>query len=236
MFNNLAKHLKLYIDKDKLLIMNIDLSSVGMEKGQQYETIITTANKKGDKNAAPIGVICKDKDKIMCRIFKGSTTLDNIITQREFVVNITLNPILFSLATIGNISEDFFEKKDSFTDFFVNLSDVDAYLKCKVVNVKEAIKKSDPIRKSEAKIIVADVVDMILNNKCTKAANRGFYCLIESLVNFSRIDIVDKDKKDYFISRFIESKRIINKVGTKEDKNAMELLKKALENKNYEIK
>jgi len=216
--------------------MNIDLSSVGMEKGQQYETIITTTNKNGDKNAAPIGVVCKDKDKIMCRIFKGSTTLDNIIIQREFVVNITLNPILFSFATIDNISEDFFEKNNNSADSFVNLSDVDAYLKCKVVNVKEAIKKSDPIRKSEAKVIVADVVDIVLNNICAKAANRGFYCLIESLVNFTRIDIVDKDKKDYFINRFIESKRIINKVGSKEDKYAMDLIKKALENKNYKIK
>ena len=215
--------------------MNIDLSSVGMEKGQQYETIITTTNKNGDKNAAPIGVICKGKDKIMCRIFKGGTTLGNIITQREFVVNITLNPILFSLATIGNIPEDFFEKNNNPTSSFANLINVDAYLKCKVVNVKEAIKKSDPIRKSEAKVIISDVVDIVLNNNCAKAANRGFYCLIESLVNFTRIDIVDEAKKDYFISRFIESKRIINKVGSKEDKDAMDLLKKALEDKGYNI-
>lgn len=216
--------------------MNIDLRSVGMEKGQQYETIITTINENGNKNAAPIGVICKDKDKIMCRIFKGSTTLDNIIAQREFVVNITLNPILFSFATINNIPEDFFDENNSSNDSFVNLSDVDAYLKCKVGTVKEAIKKSDPINKSEANVIISDVVDIVLNNKCAKAANRGFYSLIESLVNFTRIDIVDKDKKDYFINRFIESKRIISKVGSKEDKDAMNLLKKALEDKGYEIK
>ncbi|WP_231624222.1 DUF447 domain-containing protein [Methanobrevibacter arboriphilus] len=43
----------------------------------------------------------------MCRIFKGSKTLDNIILNNEFIVNITLNPILFTFATIGNIPEDF---------------------------------------------------------------------------------------------------------------------------------
>ncbi|WP_225370828.1 DUF447 domain-containing protein [Methanobrevibacter arboriphilus] len=88
--------------------MSIDLSSVGMKKGQQYETIITTMDSEGKKNGAPIGVICKDKYKVMCRIFKGSKTLDNIILNNEFIVNITLNPILFTLATIGNIPEDFF--------------------------------------------------------------------------------------------------------------------------------
>ncbi|MBZ9571471.1 DUF447 family protein [Methanobrevibacter sp. TMH8] len=216
--------------------MNIDLSSVGMEKGQQYETIITTINKDKDKNAAPIGVICKDKDKIMCRIFEGSTTLDNIINQKEFIVNITLDPILFTLATTGNIPEDLFDKSNiSDSDSLVNLKNTDAYLKCKVIKIKDAIKKSDPIRKSEAKVIISDVVDIVLNNKCTKAANRGFYSLVESLVNFTRIDIVDKEKKDYFLDRFLESKRIINKVGSKEDKLAMDLLKKALEDKGYSI-
>ncbi|WP_225370829.1 DUF447 family spectrin-like domain-containing protein [Methanobrevibacter arboriphilus] len=46
--------------------------------------------------------------------------------------------------------------------------------------------------------MIANVEDIILNNKCAKAANRGFYCLIESLVNFTRFDIVDSEKKDYF--------------------------------------
>lgn len=216
--------------------MNFDLSSVGMEKGQQYETIITTINENNEINAAPIGIICKDKYKIMCRIFEGSNTLSNIINQEEFVVNITLNPILFTLATIGNIPEDFFEKNNiSASDSLVNLKNTDAYLICKVVKIKNAIKKSDPVRKSEAKVVISDVVDIVLNNKCTKAANRGFYCLIESLVNFTRIDIVDKEKKNYFLDRFIESRRVINKVGSKEDKDAIDILKKALENKGHII-
>jgi hypothetical protein len=209
--------------------MNIDLSYVGMEKGQQYETIITTKGKNNKANAAPIGVICKDKDKIMCRIFKGSITLDNIINQKEFIVNITLDPKLFTLATIGNIPEDLFDK-NNISDSLVKLKNTDAYLKCKVVKIKNTI-KSDLVRKSAAKIIIADVAEIVLNNKGVKPANRGFYYLIESLINFSRIDIVDKEKKDYFLERFIESKRVINKVGSKKDKIAINILKKALKDK-----
>ncbi|OQD58490.1 hypothetical protein MBBAR_14c00210 [Methanobrevibacter arboriphilus JCM 13429 = DSM 1125] len=234
--------------------MSIDLSSVGMKKGQQYETIITTMDSEGKKNGAPIGVICKDKYKVMCRIFKGSKTLDNIILNNEFIVNITLNPILFTLATIGNIPEDFFidsnienrdknnnkeyrdkyrDKKSTYKNLPV-LNDVDAYLICKVIDIKNAFKKSDPIKKSEAKVIIANVEDIILNNKCAKAANRGFYCLIESLVNFTRFDIVDSEKKDYFLDRFNESKRVVNKVGSSEEKKAIELLGETFKNKGYE--
>jgi hypothetical protein len=63
-----------------------------MEKGRQYETIITTKNDDGSKNAAPIGVIYAGDDKIINRIFKGSHTLENIIREKEFTVNITHDP------------------------------------------------------------------------------------------------------------------------------------------------
>ena len=116
------------------------------------------------------------------------------------------------------------------------MKNVDAYFKCKVISIKEAIKRSDPVRKWEANLIVAELVDIKLNSNCTKAPNRGFYSLIESLVNFTRMDIVDKDKKDYFIDRFFESKRVINKVGSKDDKKAIDLLKKALEDKGHLVK
>lgn len=201
-----------------------------MESGQQYETIITTIDKNGSKNAAPIGVICRDKNEIMCRIFEGSTTLDNIVSQKEFIVNITMNPVLFTFGTIGNIPEDLF------IDFDFNvpcLKDVDAYFKCNVQSIKEAIKKNDPVRDSEAKVIIATVEKIILNNKCAKAPNRGFYSLIESLVNFTRIDLVDDEQKDYFLGRFKESLRVINKVGSEKDKEAIGLLEEILNNKGY---
>jgi len=66
--------------------MEIDLSIIGMERGRQYETIITTKNAQNVYNAAPIGVLCSGPDRIVNRIFKGSHTLENIINTGEFVV------------------------------------------------------------------------------------------------------------------------------------------------------
>ncbi|MCL2116653.1 MAG: DUF447 family protein [Methanobrevibacter sp.] len=212
--------------------MTNDLNLVGMEKGQQYETIITTKNDDGKENAAPIGIICKEKDKVMCRIFKGSITLKNISMKREFTVNITENPLLFTLSTIDNLSKEYFIENSE----IAILKDVEAYIKCKVTDIKEGIKQSDPIRKSAASIVKADVEEIIIKKKCAKAVNRGFYSLIESLVNFTRMDIVDNEKQEYFLDRFRESKRIINKVGTSEDKKAIKILQKTLEKKGYKIK
>ena len=208
--------------------MEIDLNLIGMDKGKQYETIITTVNCENVQNAAPIGVLCSGKDTILCRIFKGGKTLDNIISQREFTVNITHDPELFTLSTIGNLSSEYFSNDNS-------LRGVDAYFKCEVIDIKEAVKQSDPIRKKgEANVIKSKVTDMVINKE-VQALNRAFSCLIETLANFTRFDLVDEEKKQYYLTRFRECSRVVNKVGGKEEKQSMGEIKKELIKRGYEI-
>lgn len=206
--------------------MKINLSSVGMEKGRQYETIITTVSSEGKKNAAPIGVICTGKDTIICRIFKGSTTLKNIIFQKEFIVNITENPELFTLATIDNIPESYFDENNS-------IKNVESYFKCEVEDLIEAIKKSDPVKNDSEAIVIKAKVKKHVITKNIKAINRAMGLVIETLVNFTRIDIVDDVQKEYYLGRFREAKRIINKVGSKEEQQAIHKIKKELIKKGY---
>ena len=208
--------------------MEIDLNLIGMDKGKQYETIITTVNCENVQNAAPIGVLCSGKDTILCRIFKGGKTLNNIISQREFTVNITHDPELFTLSTIGNLSPEYFSNDNS-------LRGVDAYFKCEVISIKEAVKQSDPIRKKgEANVIKSTVTDMVINKE-VQALNRAFSCLIETLANFTRFDLVDEEKKQYYLTRFRECSRVVNKVGGKEEKQSMGEIKKELIKRGYEI-
>ncbi|MEE0942745.1 MAG: DUF447 family protein [Methanobrevibacter sp.] len=208
--------------------MEIDLNLIGIDKGKQYETIITTVNCENVQNAAPIGVLCSGKDTILCRIFKGGKTLDNIISQREFTVNITHDPELFTLSTIGNLSSEYFSNDNS-------LRGVDAYFKCEVIDIKEAVKQSDPIRKKgEANVIKSKVTDMVINKE-VQALNRAFSCLIETLANFTRFDLVDEEKKQYYLTRFRECSRVVNKVGGKEEKQSMGEIKKELIKRGYEI-
>ncbi len=208
--------------------MEIDLTNIGMFKGQQYETIISTADSDGNLNAAPIGILCRGKDKVMCRIFKGSHTLENIILQKEFIVNITQNPELFTWSLLNNLEiSDFNEDK--------SIKNVDCYFRCEVKSIKEAVKQSDPVRnKGEANVIKADVVKLIIN-KPTKAYNRAFSYVIECLDKFSRIDIVDDEKRKYYLDSFKEAYRVVKKVGSKKDKEGMDKIKNKLNEKGFEI-
>ena len=208
--------------------MEIDLTKIGMFKGHQYETIISTVNCEGKLNAAPIGILCRGKDKVMCRIFKGSTTLENIISQKEFIVNITQNPELFTWSLLDNLQTDDFNEDKS-------IKNVDCHFKCKVTSIKEAVKQSDPIKKkSKANVIKADVVELVINKE-TKVYNRAFSCVIESLANLSRFDIADDEKRKFYLDSFKESYRVVKKVGSKKDKQAMDEIKNKINEKGYEI-
>ncbi|WP_407375311.1 DUF447 domain-containing protein [Methanobrevibacter sp.] len=207
--------------------MKIDLSLIGMEKGRQYETIITTKNCDNTYNAAPIGVICSAPDRIVNRIFKGSHTLDNIIREREFIVNITHDVEVFTISTIENLPQDYFGDGGT-------LKCGDAFFKCEVISLKEAVKQSDPIKKKdEAIVIKAQVTELVIKNN-TKAFNRGFSYVVETLANFTRFDLADDNKKEDYINKFREAYRVTRKVGTADDKKAMTIIKKELENRGYE--
>lgn len=209
-----------------MIDMQIDLASVGMEKGKQYETIITTTSCDDIKNAAPIGVICAGQDKVLNRIFKGSRTLENIISKREFIVNITHNPEVFTLSTVGNLPEDYFNEDNS-------LKCADAYFKCEVISLKEAVKQSDPVKSNGEAIVIKSKVTQLVINKQTRPINRGFGYVIESLSNLTRVDIVGEEQKEEYFERFREANRVVTKVGYKQDIEAMQKIKKELIKKGF---
>ena len=206
-----------------MIDMQIDLASVGMEKGKQYETIITTTSCDDIKNAAPIGVICAGQDKVLNRIFKGSRTLENIISKREFIVNITHNPEVFTLSTVGNLPEDYFNEDNS-------LKCADAYFKCEVISLKEAVKQSDPVKSNGEAIVIKSKVTQLVINKQTRPINRGFGDVIESLSNLTRVDIVGEEQKEEYFERFREANRIVTKVGYKHDIEAMQKIRRGAVN------
>ena len=211
-----------------MIIMEIDLSLIGMEKGRQYETVITTRNEDGSNHAAPIGVLCSGPDTIINRIFKGSRTLENILNRKEFYVNICHSPELFTCSLIDELGDEYFTDRNT-------LKSADAYFKCEVISFKEAVKQSDPVKNKDEAIVFKSKVCELVINKETRAFNRGFGYVIESLTNFSRFDLVEGEQKEFYIKRFRDAYRIVNKVGTKEDIRAMRKIKKELKNKGHDL-
>ena len=217
--------------------MEIDLTKIGMYKDQQYEVIITTIDNNGKSNAAPFGLRVLEDNEVFLRIFEGGTTIKNIKEKEEFVVNVTTDPLMFTLATTNTIPDEYLTRisnKTENNDELVYLTDADAYFICEVKNLKEALREDD-IKSSDVNYIKSEVIEINIKNKCVKPINRAIHALIEALVNYSRINIVDEDTREYFLERFLESERIIKRVGNEEEKGSIQILKENLIKQGFEI-
>ena len=212
--------------------MSFSLESIGIKAGGKYETIYTTMNKSGEMNAAPIGLKCVDDYAVLARIFEGSKTLENIKETGIFVVNITSDPSVFARSLYGNLEEEEFVKDDD----IVYLKNADAYFIALVKSIEDKEIGKDHVNDgAKFSIINAESIKIIINKPGTKALNRGIFAFLESLVDFSRIDIIDDDKKEQYINRFKENERVIDVVAEDDVKEAMNDLKEKLIKKGLDL-
>ena len=205
--------------------MSFSLESIGIKAGGKYETIYTTMNKAGEMDAAPIGLKCVDDYAVLARIFEGSKTLENIRETGIFVVNITSDPSVFARSLYGNLEEDEFVRDDD----IVYMKNADAYFIALVKSIEDKEIGKDHVNDGAMfSIINAESIKIIINKPGTKALNRGIFAFLESLVDYSRIDIIDDEKKDEYIKKFKENERLIDVVAEDDVKEAMNDLKKRL--------
>ena len=212
--------------------MSFSLESIGIKAGGKYETIYTTMNKKGEMDAAPIGLKCVDDYAVLARIFEGSKTLENIKETGIFVVNITSDPSVFARSLYGNLEEDEFVRDDD----IVYMKNADAYFIALVKSIEDSEIGKDHVNDgAKFSIINAECIKIIINTPGTKALNRGIFAFLESLVDYSRIDIIDDEKEDEYIKKFKENERLIDVVAEDDVKEAMKELKEKIIEKGVEL-
>ncbi len=200
----------------------LDLGSVGMEKGLLYETIVTSVNEDGTSNAAPIGVICKNKKEIVLHLHHGSRTVRNIKRNNSFIVNILKDPMVFVESTIGDLSNSYFENYKN--EFYIK--DTDAFLMARVISLKD-VEREDNLGISLTTVLTAEISDIIKKKECLEPLNRAIYGILEGLVYLTRMEMVSGDMEQLYRHRMMEISRIVNKVGGEEHKKAMKKISKA---------
>lgn len=212
--------------------MSFSLESIGIKAGGKYETIYTTMNKAGEMDAAPIGLKCVDDYAVLGRIFEGSKTLENIKETGIFVVNITSDPSVFARSLYDNLEPKEFVKDDD----IVYMKNADAYFIALVKSIEDKEIGKDHVNDgAKFSIVNAESIKIIINKPGTKALNRGIFAFLESLVDYSRIDIIDDEKKDEYIKKFKENERLIDVVAEDEVKEAMKDLKERIIEKGVEL-
>ena len=205
----------------------LDLYSLNMEKSMLYETIITTINEDGTPNAAPMGVICKNHDEVVLRLNEGSKTVHNIQREKTFYVNLTRDPILFVQATIENPPLKEFKKENR----GFSLRKADAFFMGEVIQERQ-VDREDSFGKSVLIIVQAQTREIKLNKyRDIEPMNRAICGIIEALVNLSRMEIANPNKKNEYLERMKEISRLVNRVGGTEHQQAMKIINEEVRDK-----
>jgi hypothetical protein len=95
------------------------LADLGFSKGVITETIVTTYNWGGLPNAAPMGAIMENEQRILVRPYTSSLTYRNLQSKKCAVVNITSNPEVFYKTAFkeanpeGKVPKEWFEKAET---------------------------------------------------------------------------------------------------------------------------
>ena len=71
------------------------LEKLGFLRGCIVETIVTTLDRTGKPNAAPMGAFTEDMENLILRPYTDTLTYRNLDASRSAVVNLTLNPEVF---------------------------------------------------------------------------------------------------------------------------------------------
>ncbi|MDG6243478.1 MAG: DUF447 family protein [Methanolobus sp.] len=191
------------------MLRNLNLDDFGIYEGIS-ETIVTT-NRGWATNAAPMGII-RRKDKLFIRIFKGSTTYNNVLSEKVLVANITWDPLTIVNSTFSDLKDSEFQNVNFNSRTFATLKKAQCWVAFECTNTKLT---------SES--FVTELVPIRTHiNKCIiRAPNRGLFGIIEACIHATRYRLTNDEKYLKLIKAYGD---IVEKCGGENEKEAIKLL------------
>lgn len=171
------------------------------------ETIVTTVDKQGEANFAPMGVVI-EPDEILIRPYKDTATYRNLLMTGQAVMNITDNVLLFAESAVSSPQFPAFpaEKVRGLI-----LKDACSYYECVVKSIEMSGERAEFTCEIVKKGFLREFIGF----------NRAKNAIIEAAILATRIRFLGKEKilEDY--TRFQE---IVKKTGGDQEKQAMAFL------------
>lgn len=160
-----------------------ELADLGFLKEAIVETIVSTYNRDGKPNAAPMGVILDSPNRLVLKIYTSSLTYKNLQSKRCAVVNVTSDSEIFYRTAFkeanpnGRMPHEWFEKAETIDA--PKLLAADAHIEVTVVDVKPLdAEKAEVI--CEVKLVQASTV-------LPQAYCRASFATIEAVIHATRV-------------------------------------------------
>jgi hypothetical protein len=181
-----------------------------LQKNCIFEVLISTVNPDGSFNTAPMGVIRNNSKLIELRIFKTSTTYENLLENPYACISITDDPGLFFTSAFKETVTDGITKP--ILDEKMRVTQSSAHI---FIEVNDVTDLSEIRSRFSCKVTGININPII-----PQPFSRGRAEVIEAIIHSTRIDIFTKkrmrDDVERLIKRFTECKDIIERVSSPE--------------------
>lgn len=172
------------------------ITDLGFSKGKIVETIISTYNKDGKGNAAPMGVTIDNLHRLIIRIYTSTLTYKNLKAKKFGVVNVVSDAEVFYRTAFkdanpnGKIPQDWFEKAE--TVDAPRLRKAKANIEVAVVGIKQF--------STERAEVLCNVKLVQTAKVLPKVYCRALFATVEAIVHATRVQVfithADKHKRE----------------------------------------
>ena len=192
-------------------------STINLPENTIFEVLVTTTNNQ-KPHTKPFGMKIQDK-QVVLTLFPNKT-LNNIKNNKEFLIQFTLNPLIYTKASLNKLTSKDYQNNNI-------LKEATVILRLKVNKIIE-LKNNDIYGENIITTIFSTVTDIKQENIQVPAINRATTKIIELLVDYTRYNYMDSNQKSSYINKIIESENIIRKTGNKNHNKSLNLIKKEL--------
>jgi hypothetical protein len=191
------------------------LGDLSFLKGVIVETVVSTYSADNQPNAAPMGVVMENAQRISFRIYTSSLTYKNLQSKRNAVVNITSDPEVFYKTAFkeanpnGQFPPEWFEKAET----------VDApKMRMAEGHIEVTVLDTAPLDSERAEVL-CDVKRIQASEALPKAYCRASFATIEAIIHATRVKAfltqADRQKREQaleLLERIGQCHDIVNRV------------------------
>ena len=177
------------------------LTDLGFSKGIISETIVSTFNKDGKPNAAPMGVIMEDEQSIIINLFNSSSTCRNLQANRCAVINLTSNIEVFYKTAFkeanpnGKLPEEWFEKAETVNAPKLRLADA---------TIEVSVTDMEPIGMEKTKAL-CNVKLVNATKNYPQVHCRAMSATVEAIIHATRVKaFINNEKQQKHVNKLLE--------------------------------
>lgn len=170
----------------------VKLSDLGFLKGAVVETIVSTYNRDGSPNAAPMGATLKDEQHLAINLYNSSITLANIKSSRCAVVNLTGNIEVYHRTAFKEANPDGVLPRE----WFAKAEAVNAPKLC-LAEATVEVSVADLAATDAEKTRAVFTVELVQAERMfPQVYCRAFGATLEAIIHATRVEALASDRKE----------------------------------------